>query len=269
MRARRAALVSLLVFPVLARPARAGISVADGLTQEYTVEPGKAYDGTLHLKNTGDAPAQAKIYQTDYLFFCDGRNLYGKPGTDPRSNAKWIGLSRDFLTIQPNETASFNYTIRVPQKSTATLSGTYWSLIMIEEAAAPPSPGAQEKQVQVGIRQIIRYGVQIVTQVGTGGKSNVTLPKKELVKKDGKSVFELEIKNSGQRWIVPEVSLELFDSRGAKAGLFHGRKMRVYPGTCVKQEIELPGVMPGKYTGRIVIDGGEDDVFGARTELKL
>ena len=268
MRTSRTAF-ALLLLAFLAGRARADISVADGLTQEYTVEPGKAYDGTLHLKNGGDTPAQAKIYQTDYLFFCDGRNLYGKPGEDPRSNAKWVQVSRDFLTIPPKETAAFNYSIRVPLRSTSTLNGTYWSLIMIEEAAAPTAPAEKEQKVAIGIRQIIRYGVQIVTHIDSTGRSKVTLPKKELVKKDGKNVFMLEIKNSGERWIVPEVSLELFDANGSRAGLFHGHKMRVYPGTCIKQEIELPGVKPGKYTGRIVIDGGEEDVFGARTELKL
>ena len=267
MRILSAVFASLLLSAAFAGSARADISVADGLTQEYTVEPGKGYEGTLHIKNSGDAPAQAKIYQTDYLFFCDGRNIYGKPGTDPRSNAKWVQLSHDFLTIPPKETVGFNYSIRVPQKPA--LSGTYWSLVMIEEAAVPPEAGGKEQKVQVGIRQVIRYGVQVVTQVGATGRSKVALPKKELVKKDGKNVFELEIANSGQRWIVPEVSLELFNSKGGKAGLFHGRKMRVYPGTCVRQEIELPALPPGRYTGRIVVDGGEDDVFGARTEITL
>ncbi|MDE2039905.1 MAG: hypothetical protein KGO96_09285 [Elusimicrobia bacterium] len=249
-------------------PARAEISVVDGLTQQYTVKPGGVYEGSLHVRNLGDAVAHARIYQTDYLFYCDGRNVYGKPGRDPRSNARWITLERDRLTIPPHQTAAVNYTIRV---STArALSGTYWSLVMIEEANPPPAFGKRgDLKPQVGIRQIVRYGVQVVTHVGDTGAAKVNILREHVVRRSGKAFFELDLANDGQRWIIPDVSLELFDRSGARAGVFHGRKMRIYPGTSIRQDLDLTGVAPGRYKGLIMIDGGGEDVFGSRATITL
>ena len=111
--------------------------------------------------------------------------------------------------------------------------------------------------------------MQIVTQVGDSARPKIAIAKKGLVKKDGRSVYELEIENNGERWIIPEVSLELFDAQGARLGLFHGSKQRIYPGTSIRQDLDLPGLKPGVYKGVIVIDGGGEDVFGARTEIEL
>lgn len=258
----------LLALWVRPMPGSAEISLTDGLTQEHSVEAGKTYNSALHLKNLGSELAQAKIYQTDYLFYSDGRNIYGKPGQDPRSNAKWVGLSDDFIAIPPKGTATLDYTIHVP--TGAVLQGTYWSLVMIEESQAAPEIGKREDQKpQVGIRQVIRYGVQIVTHIGKTGKSKVGILKKELIKKDGRKVYGIDIENSGDRWIVPEISMELFDAHGARAGMLRGRKMRIFPGTSIHQELDVSGVAPGRYKGLIVIDGGDDGVFGARTELAL
>ena len=69
------------------------------MTQERQAKPGETYRGTIVLRNTGAAPAEAKVYQTDYSFAADGSNLYGAPGRLPRSNANWISLSRELVTI--------------------------------------------------------------------------------------------------------------------------------------------------------------------------
>ncbi len=65
----------------------AGISIINGLTHEKVVEQGEIYNGLLDIQNNGMEPIEIKIYQTDYLFFFDGRNLYDEPGSIARSNA--------------------------------------------------------------------------------------------------------------------------------------------------------------------------------------
>ena len=63
----------------------AQISVRSGLSDDREAVSGMVYEGTILIKNETDEPQQAKIYQTDYLFFYDGTNLFAEPGSTPRS----------------------------------------------------------------------------------------------------------------------------------------------------------------------------------------
>jgi len=63
--------------------------------------------------------------------------------------------------------------------------------------------------------------------------------------------------------------VELFDQMGASKGKFGGVQYRIYPGTSVRQSIFLDGVPAGTYKALIVIDDGNDDVFGAEYTLEF
>jgi hypothetical protein len=94
--------------------AAGGIRVIGELTQEKSVSCGSKYSGSLLIKNTGDTACKVRIYQTDYLFYANGTNIYGNPGGAPLSNAKWITLSSNYITVPVNETATVNYSVEVP-----------------------------------------------------------------------------------------------------------------------------------------------------------
>jgi hypothetical protein len=142
-------------------------------------------------------------------------------------------------------------------------------MIMVEEAETPADLGkSKEKKVRLGIQHVMRYGIQIVTHLGQGIQ-RLSILRKELIRKDKKKTLEVDIENTGEHWLVPEVAVELFDSKGIKAGHFKGRKMRIYPGTSIRQSIDLSGIAPDFYKGLIIIDNGDENIFGARTELQL
>jgi len=133
----------------------AGVSVTSGLTYEKEAQVGETYQGVIQLMNTGKEPQEVKIYQTDYLFYSDGSNIYGES-----SNADWITFSPHRLTIAPKGTSQVNYTLEVPDDKT--LTGTYWSMIMIEGiSSSSPEAARQEKdKITFGVSQVIRYGAQ-------------------------------------------------------------------------------------------------------------
>ena len=68
------------------------------------------------------------------------------------------------LSVPANGTVQVNYTVAVPDDEN--LSGTYWSVMMVEgiPAGSPESsnPDDSAKNVGVGIRQVFRYGIQLV-----------------------------------------------------------------------------------------------------------
>ena len=95
----------------------ADVLIQGPLTHEKQALPGETFEASIDIQNNQDTPQDVKVYQTDYLFYADGRILYGDPGKIPRSNAHWISFSPKRLTIPPHDTVSVSYThLTLPTK---------------------------------------------------------------------------------------------------------------------------------------------------------
>ncbi len=258
---------------LLAATLTAQVSVVGELSQDKDVKPGESYSGIIKVRNDTNEPQEAKVYQTDYSFQCDGSNNYGDPGTLPRSNAKWIAFSPSFLTIPPLATMSVNYTVTVPKDMPSdTLVGTYWSMLMVEgiqKGSAESSVPQKDKKAQMGIMQTIRYGIQIATSIANTGQKKIEFLAVGLDTTGGKRSLRIDIKNTGDNGMRPDVTLELFDQQGTQVGKFTGVKYRIYPGTSVRQSIDVGSVPHGTYKALVVVDAGGDDIFGGQYTLKL
>jgi hypothetical protein len=154
----------------------------------------------------------------------------------------------------------------------ARLTGTYWSILMVE----PLDPGSPESSapapkdnVTVGMRQVLRYAVQVVTHIGQTGSRKLKFAKVQLAAKDGMRQLLVDAENTGERWLRGTLWVELYGAGGALVGRFDALRLRIYPGTSVRYTVDLAGVTAGTYKALIVIDCGGDDVFGANLNLVL
>jgi hypothetical protein len=246
-----------------------GIHVVDDLTKEATVRPGDEIRGTIAVRNSGDRPGEVKVYQTDYLFYFDGLNIYGEPESVPRSNCSWIAFSPQQFVVPAGERAMIYYTIQVPKDGN--LFGTYWSMLMVEPipdgTLAPMT--SQSGEVTMAVKTVMRYAVQIVTHIGDSGKREIKFADKQLIRKDGKWVLQLDVENTGERWLRPWVRAELYDDQGSHVGRFDGGRCRIYPACSVRQCVELADLPSGKYHALIVVDNGDDSVCGAQYALEI
>jgi hypothetical protein len=250
------------------------VSVIGDLSNDKEAKPGERYDGVITVKNDSEEPQEVKVYQTDYLFACDGTNNYADPGTLVRSNAKWVSFSPSFLTVPPRSTATVNYSVQVPLDSVnKKLVGSYWSILMVEGIAKGSAESAVQKdnsKPQMGIRQTIRYGIQVATHIAqTGTKKIDFLDAKLVTRDDGKKILQVDIGNSGEVWVRPTMYVELFDDKGVSKGKFPGVAYRLYPGTSVRQMIDLSSVDKGSYKALVVVDAGGEDAYGAEYNLKF
>jgi len=250
--------------------AEAKITVLGELTHEFTTQQGKTYQGVITLSNNGDEPQETKVYQTDYLFFCDGRDIYGEPGELPRSNAGWITFSPKRFIIPPKSTYDVNFSIQIPQNES--LVGTYWSLIMVEGVplssleSTIPNEG---KSSTMGIAIGIRYAVQIVAHIEETGKCEPNFIDMKLEKKDNTKFLQIDMENTGERWMRPTLLIELYDDSGEQIGTYEGGKLRIYPGTSVRFSVNMTDVPKGNYKAMIIADCGNEDIFGATFTLSL
>jgi hypothetical protein len=265
MRMKRLVL-TLVLLAALAGVARCGLTVAGGLSREHTARPGDKYEGTIQLKNEGETPYEVMVYQTDYAFLATGETFYGEPRSIPRSNAGWISFNPQWLSIPAMSTASLHYTVQVPEDPV--LTGTYWSMIMLE----PTTTLAQvltthDGEESIGLQTILRYGIQIVTDIGETAKHDIRFSRTQLIERDGARVLEIDLENVGETWMSPSISVELYDEGGTHSHHFDGQRLRVYPGCSVRHTIDLTGVLEGKYKALAIVDNSDDYVFGAQYDL--
>ncbi len=146
--------LALFFYLLIPYVAEAGVAIVGELIHEREATVGESYQGIIFVRNSSEQSQEIKVYQTDYLFFFDGRNIYGEPGRMERSNAKWISFSPKQLTIPANEVSQVNYTIDVPADET--LVGTYWSILMIEGISEmlPEATKSKGDQTTLGIKQV-------------------------------------------------------------------------------------------------------------------
>ncbi|MCI0706274.1 MAG: hypothetical protein L0Y80_02150 [Ignavibacteriae bacterium] len=246
------------------------VSVIGELSQDRDARPGDRYEGTITVRNDTDVPQDAKVYQTDYLFRFDGTNDYGTPPpSHSRSNAEWVTFNPSFLTIPPQATMTINYTVNVPVGNP--LVGTYWSMLMVEGVPkTSPESSSPQKKDEMGIMQTIRYGIQVATTIAQTGQKKVNFIDAKLVTPErGKRVLQIDIENTGELGMRPEVYVELFDQQGVSRGKYPGTRYRMYPGTSVRQSIDLSVVKAGTYKALVVVDAGGEDIFGAQYTLQF
>ena len=247
----------------------ANIDVVGDLLKEATVQPGGKSEGRIGIVNRSDTAQQVKVYQTDYLYTSDGKSTYGAPGSAARSNASWITIAPKELVIPPKTQSEVYYTIQVPDNKD--LSGSYWSVLMVEPVAAdvlqPKVTG--EGAVAIGMRTISRYAVEIITQIGETGKREIKFIGKRAVVVDGKSVLQLDVANTGEYWLRQTARVDLYDATGAYVGRFESHRGHILPGCSSRCSVDLSGVTAGKYKALVVVDNGDQYVWGAQYDLDI
>jgi hypothetical protein len=256
--------VSLLLLPLLGR---AQVGIVNGLTQEKVCRPGEVFQSFITIRNYGPTAEDVRIYQTDYAFTFDGKGFYDPPGKAGRSNAAWLTPGHKQLTIPGSSQVELRYAAKVPDD--ANLVGTYWSVIMVE--VVPKAPGAKggdtRKETKLGITQVMRYAVQIVTHIGDTGSRKLKFLGTELLQNKAEKTFQVDVENTGERWLRTFSRLELYSLKGELVGKYEGERLRTFPGTSVRFKFDVSHIMEGRYKALVVLDNKDSYVFGAQYTL--
>jgi uncharacterized repeat protein (TIGR01451 family) len=256
--------LAMMAISMVATALSAQIGIKGELPHEYTANPGQRIEGTVIVGNLGNGTATAKVYVTDYRAIADGTSYYDPPGTQSRSCAPWFQFSPQALAIPRGEQALVSFSISVPADNG--LYGTYWCMLMIEEAIDP----AIDAKTGIKVNQNIRYGLQMAVHIGATGVASLKLQNPQASRKDKETVFSVDAYNNGDRMLKPVPSLELFDENGKSAGKFTSTLTRVYPGSAYRYRFSIPADLPRKkYKAVIVLDCGENQVFAANLNLSL
>lgn len=260
----------LLAMSVAAVPATAQLAVTTNAAHERAARPGDRYQGTIEILNTTSTPQEARLYQTDYRTWADGRSEFGPPAESSRSNARWITFAPARLVVPPHGRVVATYTVTVP--SSPSLAGSYWSIIMVEALSAraleSSSPSAQ--RVQVGIEPRIRFGVQVATHVGTDATMRIAFDSVRAVSDaSGQHVLQYDFVNTGDRAVRLLMSVELFTLDGRPVRKLEQQRGLLYPETSARQLFRFGKLPAGEYRALVTADAGGDEVIGAQYTVRF
>jgi hypothetical protein len=119
------------------------------------------------------------------------------------------------------------------------------------------------------LTQTLRHAIQIVTEIGDSGSGAVAFRNARMSGAAENRLFQVDLENTGERWLRTDMWLELHDAEGRLLGRFPGKRRRTFPGTSVRNDVPLGSAPPGRYLGLLVADGGRNDLFGMQIELDL
>lgn len=141
---------------------------------------------------------------------------------------------------------------------------------MVEPLGDDDPLAAKQPQQGLSIRQVVRYGVQVLTELGSAGRRSIGFQNPALAQRaPGQFGLQVDLLNDGERYLRPAVYAEVYDAAGAQVGRVEGAQGRLYPGTSARQQFTLPTLPAGDYQVVVVADGGEGSVFGVRYALNV
>lgn len=260
----------LIIFMVLSSILSFGaISIEGSLTHELNSSPGDMHEGKILINNNGNEPEEVKIYITDFRTEAGGKKYYLDPDTTARSNASWVSVNPKRFFIPAGQTYTLYFSIDVPADST--LSGSYWSMMMIESIPkeSPESSFYDPEEITLGVKTVLRYGIRIISNIDKSVSIKPEIQNAGLSNEEDIIEMYLDIKNAGNRFFRLDFWMELYDTSGNFIGKYQGDKLSVFPDSSIRFSVDLSNVPKDEYMALVVMDCGDDNVFGVNYTIDL
>jgi hypothetical protein len=126
-------------------------------TLQFATNPGSSQTQQITLRNKGNTEQSFIFNLGDWLTDENGEVKYFNPNSTTRSCADWITVSPALVTLQPNEQATVNVTMLVPNGN----ASTKWAVMFVQSAVEQTGPKAVDKEMALGVQVALRIAVTI------------------------------------------------------------------------------------------------------------
>lgn len=245
---------------------QASVVILNGLTHTYKVEGGQVYKGKISMENTDSTPQNVKVFLQDFSYKADGTISYTAPHTNEKTNAGWIKLNTNLVTLKAKEKTEVYYEITIPNK--VAQPGSYWSVIIVEPVEnIKPS----DNKEGINITSIIRYAIQVITDYDSEkAKPDLKFESVKIDKEEGKQILKIAIANKGELYCKPTATVEVYSRKnGQKAGVFSSQAMGLLPTTSKLFHIDISKLPPDKYNAAIIATDEDENAFALNVELEI
>ena len=124
-----------------------GTFVVTPMSQDFDLEPGGTYTGGITVANPSDADGDFAYIVSMAPYSVIGENYEADLATQSNRSmmTSWIEIDSPKGVLKPNESATINFTITVPESAPA--GGQYASLLVTEDVDAAASQGVKVNSV--------------------------------------------------------------------------------------------------------------------------
>ena len=121
--------------------------VVTPMSQNFDLEPGQTYAGTVTVANPGDATADFtyRVSVAPYGVAGEGYEADLATMSNRSMIVDWIKVDNPRGNLKPNETVDINFTITVPEQAPA--GGQYASLLVTEDTEAAAAQGVKVNSI--------------------------------------------------------------------------------------------------------------------------
>jgi len=204
----------------------------------------------------------------DWLTDEDGEVKYFTPGTISRSCADWVTVSPNLVTLQPNEAASINVTILVPEDDAA----TKWAVLFVQSAVEQTGAAAIDKDVQMGVQLSLRIAVPIYQSPASNKLYKGTIEGlTQKISETGDRTFDTQVINLGDKILNCKVYFVVSNLETAEEFTSDPLEFSLLPESNKKLEYTLDQKLEkGKYSVAAILDYGfNDELEGIQLDIEV
>jgi hypothetical protein len=251
-------LLTLLSFSL-----QATIIITNGLTHVHKMDKGMVVNGKIRISNDSKKSARVLIYKQDFIPNCNVSQEYLGGKNHAQSLNDWLTTNVNEKEMGPMEEYVVHYEIKIPEDNTK--DGTFWSLVMVEAT----DPVKEENQNGLVVQSTMRYGVQIIADLGTYSSPEMNFEEVNVTNFEVEpNVLKVKLKNSGAFYSPTKLSFEILNSDGEVIKIVESITKKIYPGFCNDYEFQLIDFPKGTFDGILVADNGKD-LFGTNLSIEI
>ena len=237
-------------------------------TLSFTTNPGSSQTQQISLRNTGNTPMSYIFNLNDWLTDENGEVKYFSPGTTARSCADWITVSPALVTLQPNERATINVTMLVPNDNPS----TKWAVLFIQSAAEQTGVKAVDKEMALGVQLALRIAVTIYQSPVTNTLYKGTVEGlTEKINEDNTRTYGSQVINLGDKVLNCKVYFIISNLETAEEILSTPSEFSLLPETSKKVSYTLDKPLSkGRYSVAAILDYGYNtELEGVQLEIEV
>jgi hypothetical protein len=237
-------------------------------TLTFATNPGSSQTQQITLRNKGKTEQSFVFNLSDWLTDEAGEVKYFSPGTTPRSCADWITVSPALVTLQPNEKATINVTMLVPNDNIA----TKWAVLFVQSAIEQTGPKAVDKEMALGVQLALRIAVTIYQSPTSNTLYKGTIEGlTEKYNEDNTRTYTSQVINVGDKVLNCKVYFTITNLGTAEEFTSTPVEFSLLPETNKKVSYTLDKPLAkGRYSVAAILDYGyNNELDGVQLELEV
>jgi hypothetical protein len=237
-------------------------------TLSFAANPGSSQTQQITLKNKGKTEQSFVFNLSDWLTDENGEVKYFNSGTTPRSCADWITVSPALVTLQPNEQATINVTMLVPNDN----ASTKWAVLFVQSAVEQTGARAVDKEMALGMQLALRIAVTIYQSPASNTLYKGTIEGlKEKIGDDNSRTYTSTVINLGDKVLNCKVYFTVSNTETAEEFTSVPVEFSLLPETNknVSYTLDKP-LAKGRYSVAAILDYGyNNELEGVQLELEV